>query len=188
VGPNYGKVVFLVVPLAEVPVNSINLDIDGHIIAGTPDEIRKINRQTGDVMWTLGGGANEFSFVDGDVSHFGGHGTYRLKNGNSRCTTTLSEQPPRAGRCRLPSLGRRARFSAMIADEIKELIHAEPFRPIRIVLGNEQSFVVAHTDYLMISPDRQTVLLYDQQGRFKIINAQQIRLVEPVQRPSAKKP
>jgi hypothetical protein len=62
----------------------------------------------------------------------------------------------------------------MIADEIKELIHAEPFRPIRIVLGNEQSFVVAHTDYLMISPDRQTVLLYDQQGRFKIINAQQI--------------
>jgi hypothetical protein len=53
----------------------------------------------------------------------------------------------------------------MIADEINELIHAEPFRPIRIVLGNEQSFVVAHTDYLMISPDRQTVLLYDQQGR-----------------------
>jgi hypothetical protein len=47
----------------------------------------------------------------------------------------------------------------MIADELKELIHAEPFRSVRIVLGNEQSFVVAHTDYLMISPDRQTVLL-----------------------------
>jgi hypothetical protein len=79
---NFSSILFLVVPLAEVPVNNINLDIDGHIIAGTPDEIRKINRQTGDVMWTLGGGANEFTFVDGDVSHFGGHGTYRLKNGN----------------------------------------------------------------------------------------------------------
>jgi hypothetical protein len=88
----------------------------------------------------------------------------------------------------LPSTGGRATLSAMIADEIKELIRAEPFRPVRIVLGNEQSFVVAHTDFLMISPDRQTVLLYDQQGRFKIINAQQIRLVEPVPRPSSKRP
>ena len=74
----------------------------------------------------------------------------------------------------------------VITDEIKELMQAEPFRPVRIVLGNQQSFVVAHTDYLMVSPDRQTVLLYDKQGRFKIINAQQIRLVEPVQRPSPK--
>ena len=74
----------------------------------------------------------------------------------------------------------------MITDEIKELMHAAPFRAVRIVLGNQQSFVVAHTDYLMISPDRQTVVLYDKQGRFKIINAQQIRLVEPVKRSSSK--
>ncbi len=74
----------------------------------------------------------------------------------------------------------------MIADEIKELMHAEPFRPIRIVLGNARSLVVAHTDYLMVSPDRQTVLLYDKQGRFKILNAQQIRMVEPVPRASSK--
>ena len=74
----------------------------------------------------------------------------------------------------------------MITDEIKELMSAEPFRAVRIVLGNQQAFVVAHTDYLMVSPDRQTVLLYDKQGRFKIINAQQIRLVEPVRRRSSK--
>ena len=74
----------------------------------------------------------------------------------------------------------------MIADEIKELMHAEPFRPVRIVLGNQQTFVVAHTDYLMVSPDRQTVVLYDKRRRFKIINTQQIRLVEPVKRPSSK--
>jgi hypothetical protein len=74
----------------------------------------------------------------------------------------------------------------MIADEIKELMNAEPFRPVRIVLGNQQAFVVAHTDYLMISPDRQTVLLYDKQGRFKIINVHQIRLVEPLKRAPSK--
>jgi len=74
----------------------------------------------------------------------------------------------------------------MIADEIRELMHAEPFRPVRIVLGNQQSFIVAHTDYLMVSPDKQTVVLYDKRGRFKIIDAQQIRLVEPVKRASSK--
>jgi len=79
-----------------------------------------------------------------------------------------------------------AKFKLMIADEIKELMHAEPFQPVRIVLGNQQTFVVAHTDYLMVSPDRQTVVLYDEQGHFKILNTQQIRLVEQVNRPSSK--
>ena len=68
----------------------------------------------------------------------------------------------------------------MITDEIKELMQADPFHPVRMVLGNQQSFVVAHTDYLMVSPDRQTVVLYDERGSFKILNAQQIKVVEPV--------
>jgi len=68
----------------------------------------------------------------------------------------------------------------MITDEIKGLMRAEPFRPVRIVLGDHQFFVVAHTDFLMISPDRQTVVFYEQQGQFKILNAHQIRRVEPL--------
>ena len=79
-----------------------------------------------------------------------------------------------------------AKFNPMIADEIKGLMHAEPFQPIRIVLGNKQSFVVTHTDYLSVSPDRQSMVLWDEQGHFRVINAQQIRLVEPVNRPSSK--
>jgi hypothetical protein len=58
-------------------------------------------------------------------------------------------------------------------------MQADLFKPVRIVLGNQQSFVVAHTDYLMDSPDRQTVVLYDEGGHFKILNAQQIKFVEP---------
>jgi hypothetical protein len=69
----------------------------------------------------------------------------------------------------------------MITDEIKELMRAKPFQPVRIVLGSQQSFVVAHTDYLMVSPDRQTVVLYDEGGGFKILNAPQIKFVEPAQ-------
>lgn len=75
----------------------------------------------------------------------------------------------------------------MIVDDIKTLMQADPFKPIRIVLGNEQAFVVSHVDYLMISPDRQTVHFYDQKGDLKILNSQQIRFVEPVKRRSSKR-
>jgi hypothetical protein len=74
----------------------------------------------------------------------------------------------------------------MIADEIKDLLHAEPFRPIRIVLSDKQSYIVSHTDYLMVSPDRMTVHFYDEKGRMKIVNSQQIKLVEPVSRRASK--
>jgi hypothetical protein len=82
---------------------------------------------------------------------------------------------------RLPFAQMTTKSQEMITDEIKELMQATPFRPVRIVLGNQRSFVVAHTDYLMVSPDRQSVVLYDEGGQFKVLNAQQIRLVEPVE-------
>lgn len=65
-------------------LNTINQDPDGHIILGTPSEVRKINRQTGEIMWTLGGNFNEYTPVgtNANLSHFGGHATYRLANGN----------------------------------------------------------------------------------------------------------
>jgi hypothetical protein len=74
----------------------------------------------------------------------------------------------------------------MIVDDIRELMNAQPFLPVRITLGNQQSFIIKHTDYLMISPDRQTVALYDENGRFRFLNAPQIRVVEQVEGPSPK--
>ena len=68
--------------ISDFLLNDIFQDSDGNIVVGTPLEIRKINRQTGDVMWTLGGDENEFTVTnppDGDISDFGGHATYRLK-------------------------------------------------------------------------------------------------------------
>jgi len=62
--------------ISQFHLNDLNLDADGNLIAGTPSEVRKINRQTGAVMWTLGGVNNEFT------SDFGGHGMHRLPNGN----------------------------------------------------------------------------------------------------------
>ena len=68
-------------------VNVARLDPkDGNLIVTTTEEVMKINRQTGDVMWRLGGGANQFSFVGVDPQEgnlqLGGHDFKRLANGN----------------------------------------------------------------------------------------------------------
>jgi hypothetical protein len=76
-------------------LNGLWLDDDGHIIISTPQPaaklpssgwVRKINRQTGAVMWTLGGSENQFTFVGvtpaEGIESFTGHGFYRLENGN----------------------------------------------------------------------------------------------------------
>ncbi|MEE8307831.1 MAG: aryl-sulfate sulfotransferase, partial [Gammaproteobacteria bacterium] len=61
--------------------NTINQDHDGQLFTSG---IRKINRQTGEIIYNLGGGDNEFTFAgaDANVGHFTGHGFHRIENGN----------------------------------------------------------------------------------------------------------
>jgi hypothetical protein len=72
--------------ISEFHLNCINMDIDGHVIIVTPEWIKKINRQTGEIIWHLGGDENEFTFVGIDpeeaAGHFGGQTFYHLDNGN----------------------------------------------------------------------------------------------------------
>jgi hypothetical protein len=67
-------------------VNCVFQDTDGHLIISTPDWVKKINRQTGDIMWHLGGTENQFTFVgvsqQQGVSDFRSHAINRLANGN----------------------------------------------------------------------------------------------------------
>jgi hypothetical protein len=67
-------------------LNTINMDVDGHIFLATPEWVKKINRQTGEIIWHLGGDENEFTLIGVDTDeadgHFGGHAFHRLENGN----------------------------------------------------------------------------------------------------------
>lgn len=65
-------------------LNAISLDVDGNIFASTPVEVMKIDRQTGQIMYHLGGDENEFTFIGegADPNHMGGHAFHRLENGN----------------------------------------------------------------------------------------------------------
>ncbi|MBN2102871.1 aryl-sulfate sulfotransferase [bacterium] len=52
-----------------VHTNSIAIDYDGHIIASHRhlNQVTKINRQTGDIIWRLGGKNNDFNFVNDEL-------------------------------------------------------------------------------------------------------------------------
>jgi hypothetical protein len=65
-------------------LDAISMDVDGNILLATPVEIKKISRQTGQILYHLGGDENEFTFVgdEADPSHMGGHAFHRIQNGN----------------------------------------------------------------------------------------------------------
>ena len=68
-------------------VNCVSFDADGNLLISTPQWVKKINRQTGDILWHLGGTIeNVFSFVgvtpQEGTNDFRGHGVHRLPNGN----------------------------------------------------------------------------------------------------------
>ena len=77
-------------------MNSIDVDYDGHLLISSRhlSECTKINRQTGDIIWRLGGVNNQFDFIDDsllisyqhDFRHVEGKpGHYTLfDNGNYR--------------------------------------------------------------------------------------------------------
>ncbi len=72
--------------VSQFHLNTVNMDVDGNLFVATPLWVKKISRQTGEIMWHLGGDENEFTFVGVDPNeaegHFGGHAFHRLDNGH----------------------------------------------------------------------------------------------------------
>jgi hypothetical protein len=64
--------------------NSIEVDNDGNIILSTRNfnEITKINRQTGEIIWRLGGKKNQFQFINDNRGFGRQHDARRHTNGN----------------------------------------------------------------------------------------------------------
>ncbi len=64
--------------------NSIEVDVDGNFIVSSRNfnEITKINRNTGELMWRFGGIRNQFKFINCSVPFYGAHDIHRLTNGH----------------------------------------------------------------------------------------------------------
>jgi len=64
--------------------NSIDVDPDGNLIISTKNfnEVTKISRQTGEIIWRLGGERNQFQFINDNRGFGGQHDARVLSNGN----------------------------------------------------------------------------------------------------------
>ncbi len=67
--------------------NAIEVDNDGNLLISCRhlDEVTKINRQTGDIIWRLGGEHcenNQFTFINDPIGFSHQHDVRRLENGN----------------------------------------------------------------------------------------------------------
>ncbi len=76
--------------------NSLDVDENGNIflISRTMNEVTKINRQTGDIIWRLGGKNNQFSFGDSSQMFSKPHDFRLLENGNYTIFDNGNERDP----------------------------------------------------------------------------------------------
>ena len=67
-----------------VHANALEVDNDGNILLSSRhmDEITKIDRQTGDILWRMGGRNNMFTFVNDTLGFSHQHSIRRIANGD----------------------------------------------------------------------------------------------------------
>jgi hypothetical protein len=95
--------------------NALDVDSDGNILVSSRlmNEITKIDRTTGDIIWRLGGKNNEFTFV-GDGGFCRQHDIRRISNGN----ITLFDN----GNCHEPQISKAKEYSLDETNKIATLV------------------------------------------------------------------
>ena len=90
--------------------NAIEVDYDGHILVSlrAMNQIIKIDKYTGNILWRLGGDKNEFTFIN-DTGFCKQHDIRRLPNGN----ITLYDN----GTCHIPQISKAKEYKL---DEINK--------------------------------------------------------------------
>jgi hypothetical protein len=65
-------------------VNSVDLDLDGNLVISSRnlDEITKIDRRNGDILWRFGGRNNQFTLIKDSLGFSAQHSVSILPNGN----------------------------------------------------------------------------------------------------------
>jgi hypothetical protein len=96
--------------------NSLETDEDGNIflISRSLNEVTKINRQTGDIIWRLGGKNNQFTFTDPTSVFSLPHNFRKLPNGNF----TIFDN----GNDRIPPYSRALEYSIDQVNKVVNLV------------------------------------------------------------------
>jgi len=132
---NYSNVNLFLQEFTWMHGNSIDVDFDNNLIISNrrSNEAIKIDRITGDVIWILGGPANEFTFLHDTYNGFSKqHDVRRLENGNLLIFDNGTEHTPQISRIVEYELN----MNTMIADLVWEYSHPEEY--VGLSMGSVQ--------------------------------------------------
>ncbi|MEO8210638.1 MAG: arylsulfotransferase family protein [bacterium] len=113
--------------------NAIELDNDGNLLISARhlNEITKINRTTGDMIWRLGGVNNQFTFVNDTLPFKYQHHIRRISNGN----ITLYDN----GNFRTPLFSRAVEYNLDEVNKIATLVWQ--YRNTPVIYGSSRGSV-----------------------------------------------
>jgi hypothetical protein len=115
-------------------INSVDVDLDGNLVvsARNTSAIYKLDRKSGEILWTLGGRSSDFAFAP--TAHFMYQHDARL---HSDGTMTLYDDGPSSSSADSRGLRLGIDFGAMTAVVVQQYHHAAPPLP-SAAMGNAQ--------------------------------------------------
>ncbi len=66
-----------------------------------------------------------------------------------------------------------------IYEALGEMIRAQPFLPFDVKTADGDTFHIWHPDFVARSPRGDTAIMYDKEGRHRIINLRMVVTLEP---------
>jgi hypothetical protein len=121
--------------------NALALANDGNLLLSSRNqsEITKINLQTGEIMWRLGGKANQFKFVDGQPFAYQ-HDVRQLPNGD---ITVFDNQGTQEDPAASHAIEYRIDEASLTATQVWEFTHDPPV--FATFMGNTQRLANGNT-------------------------------------------
>ena len=58
----------------------------------------------------------------------------------------------------------------MTVEQLKNVLHAVPFRPFTIHMGDGRAFFVQHRDFVSRSPSGRTIVVHGDDDRFSVLD------------------
>ncbi len=58
----------------------------------------------------------------------------------------------------------------MTTEQFRATLHQQPFRPFTIRMADGRAFSVAHRDFVAMSPSGRTVIVYESDERYSILD------------------
>jgi hypothetical protein len=126
--------------------NSIEVDYDGNLVIScrNMDEITKIDRQTGDIIWRFGGlksKNNQFQFINDTITFSHQHDVRRLPNGNITLFDNGNLHTPSFSRALEYQLDEENKIAVLVWKYNNEPVTFAPFRGSNRRLANHNTLI-----------------------------------------------